>query len=190
MEIIAHKPIGNGGLRTNCFQCGMLAGSRHGSIKTGIGNAEDAHITIIVADIFYQPVDGIIRITRFIGFISFLVFIKRTYIHKFPFTHPAAAYILANDDIIFPAIVTPVATPESCAEIFSIGRTGIRRAHHQDRVFFTLVLGLVYGGEQLNTIPHGNGHLNLRIVFHDPGGILVGLGKQAAAKDTEEAGKQ
>ncbi len=57
----------------------------------------------------------------------FFVWVKRAYIYKCSFAHPAAAYILEHDGIIFTYIIFKIAQPQTGIEIiFSIRRAGVR----------------------------------------------------------------
>src|ERR1019366_6269621 len=51
-KVVAHLNIGHRRLRRNCFHGGMRVNSGFGGEKSGIGSADDADASIIIANIF------------------------------------------------------------------------------------------------------------------------------------------
>src|SRR4051812_34625813 len=119
--------------------------------------------------IFYKPVNGIIGITSLVEILSFLVWIKRTNIYKFAFTHPPSPYVLQHDNISFAHVILEMTGPVRPEIIFSIWCTAIRCPSHEDGMLFGGIFWDIDGREQFYTVAHWNVPLDLIIVVADPG---------------------
>ena len=67
MEVVAQEHVGWRGLFAGGFQCRMRFHERHRGQPPAIRDPENASPSIVIRDVFDQPVDGVIGIGSFVN---------------------------------------------------------------------------------------------------------------------------
>ena len=154
VEIIEPK-IGNWCLRGRSNQCWMICQSSYSCIKSGIRSTILSNFTIVVLNIFYQPVYSVIRISTFVHiFFSFVIYL-RCHIRENSFAHISATNVLKNEDVFF-LFNKFVGIQFFSKVVLSIRRDAVTCSVHDKRVFFPLgnILWSIDNGEQFSSISH------------------------------------
>src|SRR5205814_9086493 len=102
MKIISQKKITHASLLRRSFQCGMRINGPHQCKPAGIRNTNNSSLTIIIGNIFYKPVNGIISISAFINCAFLCSMNKRLVNLHDAFTFVFTTYILENKNVSFP----------------------------------------------------------------------------------------
>ena len=66
-EVVAHPGVPHRGLGADRLEGGMGADAGHRGEPAGIGDAEHAHLPIVVGDVLHQPVDRVVRVGALVG---------------------------------------------------------------------------------------------------------------------------
>ena len=81
MQIVAHKPIRNRRLRGCSFQRRMRIDHSHGGVEAWIGNPEHPDLSIIIRDILYEPIDGVVSVGVLVDVLGALVWIEGSHVN-------------------------------------------------------------------------------------------------------------
>src|ERR1700756_5504398 len=98
MIVVVHPLIDGRGLLADGLERGMGGQQGQPSGEPVVGDSIDAHFSIIVGDIFNQPVHGVVGIVGFVGLLRILGVVLRGE-EKGAFGFEAAAEILPDKDV-------------------------------------------------------------------------------------------
>src|SRR4051794_21478539 len=99
IHIIAVKPVGDRRLRRDGLYSWMAVDAGHRSVKAGVRNAIYPHPAVVVRCVFYEPVNRIVSIGRFIDLGPGLIWNVWAHIFEVALAHITAAHILINKNI-------------------------------------------------------------------------------------------
>ena len=104
------------------------------SEKSGIGNAPDPGISIVVGHILEKPIDGVVKVAAIVDvLIRLLVVDVRTHLDELAFRHVSPADVLKNKDVS--RLVEIGRGPELRAvQVDAVRPDAVRRAIDQKRV--------------------------------------------------------
>jgi len=172
-EIVARHPFRDRSLRGSCFHRGVGVDRPGCRVKARVGDAINTDSSIVVTDVFDQPVHGVIRITAFVDVLRpFLVLNLGPDVYKRSFGHVAAADILGDCNI--PVTSKPLCLRADKGRIhcFPVRRRTVGSSCHENRVILRRVLRCVDGGEKLHAVTHRD-HILMFVIMIDDGKRLL-----------------
>ena len=174
VTVVAIADIAHRRLRGRGLQRGVRIHQSIGGKKARIRNAPDADATVIVRNVFDQPVDRVVRVGAFVGVRGGgEVRLVGGNVDKGAFGKIAAANVLIDDDEPVPG--ENVGRAQALAVVVdTVGRHRIGRALHQDGVLLRVVLRDVDGGKELHAVAHGNAVIEFGVVSTGVLGLFAG----------------
>jgi hypothetical protein len=172
MIVVAVKPVRDGRLRRDRFNCRMTIDAGHRRVKPGIRDAVDADAAIVIRNILDQPIDRVVSVAGFVNLVSLFVGDVWPHIFVFAFAHIAPAHVLIDEDIAFARkqIIGPKRIAKS---VQAVRRDAVTRAVKHERILLLRVLRLVDRSEELHTVAHRNHHFALAVMAFDVIGQLA-----------------
>ena len=164
ISVVAVAHVAHGGLRRDRLQRRMRVHQAEGGEKSGIRNAPDTGLSVIIRHILNEPIDGVPGIGALVGiFPAVEVHLVGRDVDECSLGQIAAAHILIHhDEALFfgrfrrpdhgPVIIDPIRSDR------------VRRAHHQQRVGVRSVLGRIDAGVESDPVAHGNTVIVFRVV--------------------------
>ena len=98
VDVIAHEPVRDRRLRRRRFQGGVRVDHAHRGVETGIGNAEHPDISIVVRNVFDQPINRVPGVGVFVRVLRALIRVERTHVDVFALRTKAPAHVLRDED--------------------------------------------------------------------------------------------
>ena len=171
-RVVAVEDCGHRGLRRHGLQRGMRIDHAHGREEARVRDAVHAHVAVVVAHVFDQPVDGVPGVGA-------LVSVLRPRFHRLvgadvdedALGGEAPAHILANEDKLLAH--QPVTEARIATGIDRVRLEVVWGPSQEDGVLARL-LRRVDIGEESHAVAHGNSHLALGVIGLEPAGV-VGL---------------
>ncbi len=183
-EEVGHGSFGRGGLDR-----GVGVDDGGGGIESGIGDAPDADLAVVVGDVLEQPVHGVVHVGAFIGFAGLRMVDMGAHFNKLPLRLVAAADVLQDEDVAGAGEGFGGAEARGIL-IFAVRGDAVGSAGHEKGIGFGGVFGDVNGGEELDAVAHGDAELIFGVVRLEVEGLgrVGGLGEieQRTAEDKGE----
>jgi len=156
MEVVAEKHVRGAGLRARRAKRRMRVEQRHGRCPPPVRHSHNSHATIVPRHVLHQPVNGVVRITRFVDRAFHLGVARRAQHHELPLTLVAAAQILRYDDV---AVASQLVHRLSWRDRFNDALTyPIRRTYQQHRQSLARASGNKDLGVEPYSVAHWNHH--------------------------------
>ena len=152
--IIAHKKICHRCLGTGCLDGWMRINDARGGVETGIGNAPDADLPIVIRHMLQKIFNRVIHVRGVVDILrGRLVVDVRTHLDKLALRLVSAAHILIDKDVT--GLLKFVRRAKALLVlIFTIRGDRIGRAIHHDRIGDRHVFRHVDGRKQLDPVTH------------------------------------
>ena len=101
VEVVAEEHVGWGGLFGGGFEGGMGINEGHGGEPAAIGDAEEAGASIVVFDVFHEPVDGVVGVGGLVNGTGFGFVAERAGHDELAFGLVASADVLEDEEVAF-----------------------------------------------------------------------------------------
>jgi len=153
MEVIAHKPVDDGGLGAAGLEGRVGIDHARGGVEPGIGNPRLTNFAIVSFDILEEELNRVVGVGAFVEILGTLVGVVWAHIEECPLGHPAAPDILVNEDEAF--FLEMGGWPQIQAVVVNtVRRDAVGRPVEHERESAGGVLGDIHGCEQLDPIAH------------------------------------
>jgi hypothetical protein len=166
----------------------------HRRVETGIRDAEDANFTVVVGDVFDEPIDRVVGIGVFVSVFGAFVGIEGANVNVLAFGAVAPADVLRDEDELILGESQERTGDVGGVVIGAVRLECVRGASKNDGPRVGVVFGNVNAREKVNAVAHGNAVFVFGIVFGEPDGVGVersvgGMRIECAKEKTENEKK-
>ncbi len=158
-EIVAEPGVTHAGLFGGSLERGMGVDHAHGYEKAVIRNAVETDASIIVGDVFHEPIDRVVGVRAFVHALRVARLVQGAKHDELAFRAITAANILKSEDV---ALGNHIGIPvDQVADALVSAGDAVRSPIHENRQRRSCFFRGVDLGVQLRAVAHGNHHFHL-----------------------------
>ena len=183
MDVVAHVPVRNGGLRRDGLHGRMPAQPAHQGVESRVGASRETHTAVVAGNVLHQPVHRIVAVRRLVHAAE----ARGTYVHELALAHVAAPDVLLDDDVAAVDVAAHVTLFEAAGKLPLAVRSRAVRRPENDYRGLAGGLGREDRGVQAHAVAHGDTVFGLVVERADRLGARGGRSQQSRPEQEQKS---